>query len=67
MTCFRHENAIATRTLKVPCAPNGLLPVCDECYKPENRQTVFETYFETHKDRVEAQRTAETVRKVSDN
>jgi len=67
MNCYVHEDRPATRVLRVPCAPNGQLVVCDHCFQEANRGPVFEKYFAEHQERVRAQRARDARRRVGDN
>lgn len=50
--CQFHSYRIATSALHVPCAPNGRIPVCDECAAEENRERTFQAYYDQHADHV---------------
>jgi hypothetical protein len=43
-TCIVHADRKATAELHVPCAPGGILGVCEECKKPENIEHVYNAF-----------------------
>ncbi len=53
--CIVHADRAATATVKVPCAPDGALPVCAECSDLKDDETarrVFEAYRAKHAGRI---------------
>lgn len=49
--CFVHPERDATNILRVPCAPNGELPVCADCDK--DRAATFQAYQQKNLHRIE--------------
>lgn len=50
--CFVHPDRDATNTANVPCAPGGVLYLCDECEKDPAQ--VFKAYKASHQPRIDA-------------
>lgn len=56
LCCFIHSEREAVVTLKVPCAPGGMLHLCYECGKLEQRKLVFEAYWNLRKSALALER-----------
>jgi hypothetical protein len=58
--CYLHEQRLAQRSLNIPCAPDGKIAVCDECFSAEPtsplRKQLFEKYAASHGARIQAKR-----------
>lgn len=45
LRCLIHPEREALVTLKVPCAPDGMIHLCGDCGRIEHRKLVFEAYM----------------------
>ncbi len=53
LMCFVHPDRPATDTLNIPCfQPDGNMPVCAECKKPEAIKAVWEKYQASHSENI---------------
>jgi len=58
--CYLHADQPATHSLNIPCAPDGKIAVCDECFRAEPtsplRKQLFDKYAASHGARIQAKR-----------